>query len=527
MKNSITLPRCNGILIHLSSLPSPYGIGDMGSGAYSFLRYLQKSKQSVWQILPLGPTAEAFAHSPYMTISAFAGNPLFISPELLYEEGFLNKQELNDQPSFSPYSVDFTTVSTWKNTLLRKAFTNLNKDRESSFHSFLENTPWLADYCLFCVLKDHYNGKPWYSWDLNLVKRDPQALQNARQLLSEEIHFYEFEQYLFSKQWLKLQAYAHECSVQIFGDIPIYISLDSADAWSHQEIFMLDENSRLPTQVAGVPPDYFSDTGQKWGNPLYHWNSNDKDVNERLMRWWISRFKQVFGQVDIARIDHFRGFESFWSVPADHDTALKGKWCKGPGAKFFHEVFKELGHLNIVAEDLGEITEEVNVLRDELGFPGMKVLQFAFDGNIKNDFLPFNYTSSNFVVYTGTHDNDTSVGWFLSDKVDDVMRNRIKSLANRDLQDGHGIHRDLIYLAMSSIAAVCILPLQDILGFGSDCRMNIPGTMEGNWVWRCSEEFLTEDISSWLGRQTEIFRRAPENIEHSRENLSAMHSTKT
>lgn len=525
MKNSITYPRCSGILAHLTSLPSPYGIGDMGPGAYSFLRFLQKSEQSIWQVLPLGPTAEAFAHSPYMTFSAFAGNPLLISPELLYEEGYISKTDLNDQPLFSPYSVDFEAVSNWKTKLLHIAFTNFTEKIDPSFSIFLQEADWLEDYCLFRVLKDYYNDKPWYSWDSSLAKREPLALQQVGAQLSEKIRFYQFEQYLFSRQWQKLHGFANECGVQIFGDIPIYVSLDSADVWSHQNIFMLEEKSRLPTHVAGVPPDYFSETGQKWGNPLYRWNSSDEEVNKSLMQWWFARFQRVFEQVDIVRIDHFRGFESYWSVPAEHETALKGKWCKGPAAEFFLAVFEKLGPLKIVAEDLGEITEEVNALRDELGFPGMKVLQFAFDGNMKNDFLPFNYTSSNFFVYTGTHDNDTSVGWFLGDKIDDGVRQRVKSLANRDLHDGHGIHRDLIYLAMSSIAAVCILPLQDVLGFGSDCRMNTPGTSEGNWVWRCGEEFLTENIASWLAWQTGLFRRSPEKDKNQQEKLSSTNAT--
>ena len=488
----------------------------MGPGSFSFLQFLQKSKQSLWQILPLGPTAAAFDHSPYMTTSAFAGNPLFISPDFLYEEGFINTEDLCDAPSFSPYSVDFPAVSQWKESLLRRAYQKFNGDSTSSFRTFRENNPWLADYCLFRVLKNHFHDKPWYSWESSLVKRVPQTLRQISATQRDKIRFYEFEQYVFSLQWRRLHAFAHECGVRIFGDIPIYVSLDSADVWSHQDIFALDEESRLPTHVAGVPPDYFSETGQKWGNPLYRWNSHDTRVQESLVQWWVSRFKRVFQQVDIARIDHFRGFESYWAVPAEHETALAGEWCKGPGAEFFKEMFKELGPLSIVAEDLGEITPAVVNLREKLGFPGMKVLQFAFDGNANNDFLPFNYRSSNFFVYTGTHDNDTSVGWYLSEKVDDTVRKRVKNLVNRNLHDGSDIHRDLIYLAMSSIAAICIMPLQDVLGFGSDCRMNTPGTTEGNWRWRCGDEYLSEDTAQWLARQTRQFRRSPGNDESAR-----------
>lgn len=502
--------RSSGILAHLSSLPSPYGIGDMGPGAFSFLQFLQKSKQSIWQILPLGPTAPVFEHSPYMTISAFAGNPLFISPQRLYEEGLISRNELDAHPALSPYSVDFKTVTKQKESLLQQAYSRFDGFQSHSFQAFLAKSPWLQEYCLFRALKELFHDKPWYSWESGLVKRQSQLLKEARISLEEKLRYFEFEQYLFSCQWQELQTYASDCGVRIFGDIPIYVSLDSVDVWANQDIFLLDADSSLPPHVAGVPPDYFSETGQKWGNPLYCWNSENTQVQENLLQWWIDRFNRVFEQVDIARIDHFRGFESYWSVPAEHDTALKGKWHKGPGADFFHTVFHKTGPLHIVAEDLGEITQEVIDLRQQLDFPGMKVLQFAFDGNIDNDFLPFNYSSSQYVVYTGTHDNDTSVGWYLSDKIDDTIRSRVKSMVNRDLHDGSQIHRDLIYMAMSSVAATCIIPLQDVLGFGSDCRMNTPGTTEGNWSWRCSDEFLTDDIAAWLARQTEQFGRVPE-----------------
>lgn len=498
--------RSSGILAHITSLPSSYGIGDMGPGTYDFLRFLAKSKQHIWQILPLGPTDDAFFHSPYMTISAFAGNPLIISPDLLCEEGLVTRKEVEALHAPSPYKVDFDTVCRQKNGLMRKAFSRF-QEVGSDFKQFVEHTGWLQDYCLFKVLKAQNTGKPWYKWDKAFLHRNAKALATIRRSQAEEIRYYQFEQYIFSRQWDKLHSFATDLGIDIFGDIPIYLGLDSADVWANQDIFQLDCKTGTPTHVSGVPPDYFSETGQKWGNPLYRWNAKDTQVKKRLTDWWCDRFATVFQQVDIARIDHFRGFASYWSVPDEHKTALKGQWRKGPGRQFFLDVFEKLGPLDIVAEDLGDITKDVIELRDSLNFPGMKILQFAFDGNPDNYFLPYNYTTPQAFVYTGTHDNDTTVGWYLGNRVDDTLRQRVKKLANRELHDEHPIHVDLIYLAMSSIAAVSIFPLQDILGFGSDCRMNTPGTVKGNWTWRCSKEFLTEDIATWLGDLTTLFRR--------------------
>jgi 4-alpha-glucanotransferase len=357
------------------------------------------------------------------------------------------------------------------------------------------------------VLKEKFQGQPWYEWKRAIALRDKRELASLQHVLQQRIYYYQFEQYLFYLQWNKLQRYAQNLGIRIFGDIPIYVSLDSADVWSNQDIFQLDNSSGLPTHVAGVPPDYFSDTGQKWGNPLYRWNSGDTAIDRRLHQWWIARFRSVFQIFDMARIDHFRGFESYWSIPTDHSSALKGSWRKGPGKDFFDTIFNELGPLNIIAEDLGEITDAVIALRDDLDFPGMKVLQFAFDNNPDNAFLPHNYDSPNCIVYTGTHDNDTSLGWFLGNRIDDDTRRRVKQQANREMGDHQPIHHDLIYLAMSSIAAIAIIPLQDVLGFGSDCRMNTPGTASGNWEWRCGEEFLTEDVAEWLRNLTILFRR--------------------
>ena len=295
-----------------------------------------------------------------------------------------------------------------------------------------------------------------------------------------------------------LRDYAGARHISLIGDIPIYIGLDSADVWANQEIFELDRRTLHPRRVSGVPPDYFSDTGQRWGNPLYRWHSHDPGTREKLLDWWSERLRSIFELVDVARIDHFRGFESYWAIPASEETAVKGKWVKGPGISFFKKVQERLGPLKIIAEDLGDITQEVVMLRDKLNFPGMKILQFAFDANPDNPFLPYNFKSANCVVYTGTHDNDTTTGWFLSDRLDDEQRRFIKRFANRDLLDASSIHRDFIYLALSSSAALAIIPLQDLLGFGSDCRMNVPGEAEGNWKWRCAPEFLTDDLADWL-----------------------------
>ncbi len=512
MMKKLDISRSSGVLAHLTSLPSAFGIGDMGSGTVAFLDFLDHAEQSIWQILPLGPTDPAFSNSPYMSVSAFAGNPLLISPELLLEDDLLSKSDIENAYTGSPYTVDFKEVIQSKNTLLERAFTLFKPLRCEQFQEFVKNSNWLADYCVFMALKKAYPSKPWYQWDKNIVSRKPDVLAEIKRTLRADISYFEFEQFIFFRQWHNIITAAHERNIKIFGDIPIYVSLDSADVWAHQEIFELHPKTCKPTHVAGVPPDYFSKTGQKWGNPLYSWETKDQRTQSLLIDWWSKRFEHIFKLVDIARIDHFRGFESYWSVPAQHKTALRGEWKKGPGATFFREIFAKLGNLNIVAEDLGEITDKVIALRDELGFPGMRILQFAFDGDTKNSYLPYNFDTKNTYVYTGTHDNDTTVGWYLDQQMNDNLRSVIKKMANRDIHDDHGINKDLIYLAMSSIAKTAIFPLQDVLGFGTDCRMNTPGTVDGNWLWRCSEEFLTEETAYWLKDLTLRFGRGRKPI---------------
>lgn len=507
MKSILTEKRRSGILAHITSLPSPYGIGDIGEASYTFLNYLHRSGQRCWQFLPLNPTNKLFDNSPYMSNSAFAGSHLLVSPELLVKDGYISQDILEQEGDFSPYFVEFEKVIQFKQMIMREAFNNFNQTEDEYFQAFRISHTWLHDHALFMALKDHFKQDGWFDWPDEFKRRHRKSLEDFEQLHQSEILYYEFEQYIFHKQWVALRKKAAELDIVLFGDIPIYVGLDSVDVWAHQEIYELDPKSGTPTRVSGVPPDYFSETGQRWGNPLYLWNSSDQMVQEKLFEWWKARFTAIFELVDVARIDHFRGFESYWAIPAEEETAIRGEWLKGPGASFFKDIEEQLGKLNIVAEDLGIITDDVHALRDELEFPGMKVLQFAFDGDNSNPFLPFNYSSQNCVVYSGTHDNDTSVGWFLGASIDDQLRTSIKQAANRELHDTHPIHQDLLYMALSSISNLSIFPLQDILGFGSDCRLNTPGVPEGNWGWRCASQFLTDEVAESLAALTHLFGR--------------------
>lgn len=501
--------RASGILAHISSLSSPFGIGDIGYSAYAFLDFLQDAGQTLWQFLPTSPTNPVFDNSPYMSTSAFAGSPLLISLELLIDDGLIKKENIQS-PEFSNYQTAFTKVAVFKNKYLQEAFVNFDTTAaNTAFLQFRESTTWLADYCLFMTLKEIFHQKGWFDWPQKIACRDLKSLNEITSQYSDRIDYFAFEQFIFYSQWEMLKKKAHARNIQLIGDIPIYVGWDSVDVWANQNIFALSSKDHSPTEVAGVPPDYFSKTGQRWGNPLYRWNSPSKQVKKQLYTWWTERFRSMFSMVDIARVDHFRGFESYWSIPAKHKTAIKGKWIKGPGIHLFKEIYKTLGPLQIIAEDLGEITPEVIALRDALEFPGMKILQFAFDGNKENSFLPYNFDSPNSVIYTGTHDNDTTVGWFLSDHLSESKRKTLQAFCNHSPHDNSEIHKDLIHLALSSISRQAIFPLQDILGFGNDCKMNSPGTKQGNWAWRCAPHFLTKDISSWLRSQCELFGRCP------------------
>ncbi|WP_339137515.1 MAG: 4-alpha-glucanotransferase [Candidatus Electrothrix sp. GW3-4] len=512
--------RSSGVLLHLSSLPSPFGIGDLGPESFAFIDFLAQSGQQYWQVLPLGPTNEIFGNSPYMSSSAFAGNPLFISPEQLIQDGLLSTADLPEH-NFSEFLVDFAQVTAWKKGTLNKAWQTFQQqtapaEQDRFFTKLIDTHHWLKMYSLFMALKQQFHQQGWMQWPQKIRCCQPEAIRRTTKELQKEIRYFQFEQYLFFRQWEKLHSYAQKKGIQIIGDLPIYVGLDSADVWAHQEIFTLSPQTGEPTHVAGVPPDYFSDTGQLWGNPLYRWQSKGA-VQKKLLTWWQQRLQAILSTVDIIRIDHFRGFESYWSVPAEEETALNGSWKDGPGRSFFEEMKKQLGDLPIIAEDLGIITPAVEKLRDDLGFPGMKILLFAFDDDPENAYLPQNM-SRNCVVYTGTHDNDTAVGWYLSKEVPREAKALARRYANcQDTDAGH-FHKQMIYLAQSSVAALSILPMQDILGFGNDCRMNQPGTASNNWQWRCAPQFITKTLAAELKASTTLFGRLPAKKEEKAKN---------
>ncbi len=491
--------RQSGILLHLTSLPGPFGIGDLGGGL-KFIDFLVESGQSCWQFLPTCPTAEIFSHSPYMGLSALAGNTLLISPDLLVEDGWLQGADI-EAPNdiFSDFHVDFKGVIPFKEQLLALAFERLNIMHQERFATFCEEQKWLDDYALFMVAKNHYQGG-WPDWPRALASRQPKALADLAEKFSHELALVKFGQFIFFDQWHTLHSYAQHKGVVLCGDIPIYVGHDSVDVWANQDCFQLGADFQ-PTLVAGVPPDYFSATGQRWGNPLYRWTVKG-EKNEALYEWWRQRFTVISSMVDMVRIDHFRGFEAYWQIPAEEETAMNGTWVKGPGYEFFVSMGTAISEIEIIAEDLGVITPEVEKLRDDLGFPGMKILQFAFDSDEQNYYLPCNY-SENFVVYSGTHDNDTAVGWYLDPKVAQRSKDRLRRYAN---SDGSMIHHDFLRLAYGSVARLAIIPIQDVLGYGSDCRMNTPATVEDNWIWRCSDVF-TADLATFLGKEALFYNR--------------------
>ncbi len=496
--------RSSGILVHLSSLPGPYGIGDMDSACF-FLDFLEAAGQKFWQFLPTGPGCDVFGNSPYMSLSAFAGNPLFISPHLLFEKGLVQKHDLDKCPPVSEYTVDFRAVESYKNHLFAEAFKQFESHElyGDDFTKFCNKQSWLDDFALFMSLRDKYEQKPWYEWPRKIALHDKKALKVETSELKERVRYHKFVQFIFFEQWKRMRQAAMKKGIRLIGDIPIYVGHDSADVWANQSCFDLDSRTLMPRSVAGVPPDYFSETGQRWGNPLYRWTENRKP-NESLYKWWRRRFVQIGSMVDVVRIDHFRGFASYWQIPAKEETAIKGRWVKGPGSGFFDRVKKEIKHLSIIAEDLGVITPDVEELRDKQGFPGMKILQFAFDSDDKNAYLPHNFDTINSVVYTGTHDNDTTVGWYYDDSVPMASKDRARRYAN---SDGSAIHKDFIRLAMSSVANLAIIPLQDALGFGNDCRMNMPSSTDGNWTWRCASRFLDEVVKNYLRDETQFYGR--------------------
>ncbi len=494
--------RRSGILLHPTSLPGRYGIGTLDQAAYGWVDFLHSTKQSLWQVLPLGPTG--YGDSPYQSFSTFAGNPYLVSLETLVREGLLPASALQETPAFAPARVDYGTIYTWKLPLLRQAADGFHQQATTTQrldfdHFCTEQAEWLDDFALFMALKDAHNGQAWIHWAMPLRSRQPAALQAAIELHSAAIHAHKFNQWLFFRQWQALKRYANGKGIQIVGDIPIFVALDSADTWTNPGEFFLDERFH-PTVVAGVPPDYFSATGQLWGNPLYQWDK----MKTTGYAWWLRRIRAALQLVDIVRIDHFRGFAGYWEVPAGEATAIKGQWVAGPGADFFAAVQRALGELPIIAEDLGEITPDVIELRDQFKLPGMKILQFAFSGDASDKFLPHNYTA-NFVVYTGTHDNDTTVGWY-AESATDYERDHFRRYLRTDGKDPAW---NLIDAAWRSVALMALAPLQDLLAQGSAARMNFPGRAEGNWTWRFTADQLTDLVAARLCETTLLYGRDP------------------
>ena len=493
--------RASGILLHPTSLPGGHGVGDLGRGAYDWLDFLAASGQRLWQVLPLGPTG--YGDSPYQCFSAFAGNPYLISLDKLVEEGLLDESALDNAPDFPADEVDYGTVIPFKLDVLNQSY-EVFKERATEkqkefFNEFCDvQAYWLDDYALFMSCKEANEGRAWGEWDEGLRKRKKRALNAHQKEHAETIQRWRYWQWLFYTQWLEVKRYANEKDIKIIGDIPIFIAYDSADAWANPEQFYFDKEGN-PTVVAGVPPDYFSETGQRWGNPLYRWDKMKKEG----FAWWISRFKSTLDFFDLIRVDHFRGFESYWEIPADEPTAVEGRWVEGPGQAFFDALKEALGELPIIAEDLGIITPDVEALRDDNNLPGMKVLQFAFASSGADIYLPHNYTPG-FVVYTGTHDNDTTLGWYKSapEKEQDFVRRYLA-------RDESNIAWDLIRLAFSSVAELAVVPLQDVLGLGTEARMNLPGREQGNWGWRYRPEQLEKWIAPALKEMAENYARVP------------------
>jgi 4-alpha-glucanotransferase len=499
-------PRSSGILLHPTSLPGRYGIGDLGEWAYRFVDWLEAAGQTIWQVLPLGPTS--YGDSPYQSLSSFAGNPLLVSLDKLVGEGWLTEADVAVTPEFPDHLVDFGNVITYHNQMLALAYdrflANATNTQKTAFEAWCNQqyAEWLDDFTLFSALKDFYGGKPWVEWPQGEALHDPDALAAARATHARRIAEHQFRQWVFQAQWTELKTYAAERSIRLIGDIPIFVAHDSADVWGSRHLFYLDETG-TPTVVAGVPPDYFSVTGQRWGNPLYRWDVMAEDG----YAWWIRRIQHTLKLVDIVRIDHFRGFDAYWEIPASEPTAVKGQWLPGPAMAFFQTVQDALGRLPIIAEDLGVITPGVVALRDGLGLPGMKILQFAFGGECGEDpFLPHNHVH-NCVVYTGTHDNNTSVGWWQSGEATPEMLECLRQYIGHEIAEPNW---DLIRLGMMSVAHTFVAPLQDVWGFGEDTRMNLPGRESGNWGWRFTPEWLQHPSRERLAEMTRMFSRWPE-----------------
>ncbi|OGO01071.1 MAG: 4-alpha-glucanotransferase [Chloroflexi bacterium RBG_13_52_14] len=504
--------RASGILLHPTSLPGRFGTGDLGREAYRFADFLFDTKQRLWQVLPLGPTNRS--GSPYQCLSAFAGNPLLINLEMLVEEHLLKPSDLKKAPAFPGKTVDFNVVRKFKLSLLKKSFEIFEKiatpAQRNRFNTFCkQKSSWLDDYALFMALQEAHGSASWYKWGADIRMRQPEAIRRWSKKLTHEIKCHKYQQYQFFSQWRRLKKYCNSRGIRLIGDMPIFVALDCDTVWSNPQMFCLDRQGK-PNLVAGVPPDYFSKTGQLWGNPLYRWDVMEKDG----YAWWIERLKATCSMVDFVRLDHFRGFEKYWEIPAGDKTARNGRWVPGPGAKMFEAIREALGHLPLIAEDLGLITPEVDALREQLGLLGMRVLQFAFGGDSPaSPYLPHNYPR-NCVVYTGTHDNNTTVGWFRDEEgkgntLSKKARDKERQFALKYIgTDGSEINWDFIRLALMSVADTAIIPLQDVIGLGSEARMNRPATKKGNWDWRFTSDMLTDDMKDRLRELTLIYGRA-------------------
>jgi 4-alpha-glucanotransferase len=495
------LDRACGVLLHPTCLPGPYGIGDLGPAAHRYLEWLACAGVKWWQVLPLNPVGPGW--SPYAATSTFAGNTALVSPELLREAGLLQADDLAGLPALSAFAVEYERVIPAKRALLARAFERFSARPdpkvESAFTAFREDSKsWLSEYATFAALKETHGGAPWHTWpeDLAMRRSEPLAAWIARH--KREVAFEEFCQFLFASQWQALRRRARSLGIRILGDVPIYVADDSADVWAHREIFRLDGKGR-PLVVGGVPPDYFSSTGQLWGNPLYDWGV----LEASGYFWWVARLRAVLELVDAVRLDHFRGFAGYWEVPAGQKTAVKGRWVPGPGRKLFDAVQGVLGALPFVAEDLGVITEDVVALRDGLDLPGMEILQFAFVPSPRGQFIPYRHRRQ-LVVYTGTHDNNTTLGWYMGDASDaekDFVRRYLGT-------DGHEIHWDMIRLALSSVANLAVVPHQDIAGLGADCRMNTPATTKGNWRFRLTDWMLGDALRDRFAELAWLYGRS-------------------
>ena len=491
--------RASGILLHPTSLPGKYGIGTLGKNAFNFIDFLVKSRQKIWQILPLGPTG--FADSPYQCFSSHAGNPNLIDLELLVKSHLIRKEDLEQLPVFDDKQVDFELVQTVRAPLLEKAFVNFQELSDHTeklrYRNFLKDQRhWLNDYALFRAIKEHFNQKPWYKWEESIKRKEEEVVQKYHSQLLSRVEFHKFLQYIFFRQWMDVKEYAHKKQIRIIGDIPLYVALDSADSWANPGIFEFDDHLN-PIRVGGVPPDYFSATGQLWGNPLFRWDV----LKQTGYQWWIDRIRTNLFLFDIIRIDHFRGFAAYWAVPYGEKTAIKGSWLPGPGKDFFEAMRNAFEDLPVIAEDLGVMTQEVEDLRDEFMLPGMKILEFAFDSSEANDYLPHNFIK-NCIVYTGTHDNDTVAGWFKETGRED--RKLVLDYLNTGEKD---IHWSFVRLAWASVANTAIVPMQDLLGLDSNSRMNLPGTTEGNWKWRATSGDFSDQLAANLANITEIYGR--------------------